>query len=168
MIALVFEEQERETSILVSSKHTDYQFVFWVTCPFEGSATLSRGSVGWSSGQSSTGFPSIPTALCVGHQGGTGGPLFEKFIWFFFPPPHLDQCCPLAWVSGSSNEALSLSACSGELVPHPCYTVWEREATVCGLFLLHVFMWLRLWDGSLYFNKLSELQAICKEFPFSH
>lgn len=91
MIALVFAEQERETSILVSTKHTDYQFVVQVPSLFEGSTTLSRGSSGWSSGQGSSGFPPVPTALCVGHRGGTGWPLFEKVVWFLLPGTPLEQ-----------------------------------------------------------------------------
>lgn len=79
-------------------------------------------------------------------------------------PGHSLQCCPLAWVSGSSDEAVRLSACSDEPVLHPCHSALEMEATMSRLLLFHVFMWV--WDGSSCLSKHSELHTICKEFLF--
>lgn len=157
MIALVFSEQERETSILVSTKHTDYQFVVQVPSPFEGSTTVSRGSLGWSSGQGSSGFPPVPTALCVGHRGGTGWPLFEKVVWFLLPGTPLEQATGSSTARSPEFLAVAMKLwvhlpASTSLSLIPCYPVWEREGPVCRLLRLHVFLWLRVWAGSVYFS----------------
>lgn len=101
--------------------------------------------------------------------GGIGWLLFGMVVWFLLP----ELSCTTAWspvlpipLNLWLHEVVFISLFS-KPVPHPCQSLWDREATGCRWLLLHVFMCLRVLDDSEYLSASIQIPYHLQRIPIS-